>query len=117
MVAWGSATAVVSAFWSLVILLSMFWKLVMSKPSNLLTVSSNLHLSLSSFIHCDGEIHPHVDDTQQEEQEEGKHQHKRLQKHLGVRELELELEVLNMAFSEDSLVCDFDDWPAGGCRG
>ena len=86
----------------------------MSKPSNLLTVSSNLHLSPSSFIHCDGEIHPRVDDTQQEEQEEGKHQHKGVQKHLGVRELELELEVLNMAFSEDSLVRDFDDWPAGG---
>ena len=31
-----------------------------------------------------------------------------------VRELEMELEVLNMAFSEDSLACDFDDWPAGG---
>ena len=45
---------------------------------------------------------------------EAKNQHKGVQKHLGVRELDLELEVLNMAFSEDSLACDFDDWPAGG---
>jgi hypothetical protein len=48
---------------------------------HLLAVSGHLHLGLRVLVHCDGEVQPDVQDGEQEEEEEGRHQQQRLTQH------------------------------------